>query len=434
MSEDDIWGVMDEQDEEFADVSDDVFAEVEPETVKPVEVTATAGTEIKETPVTAPVVPEPVITLAPTPTAVIPPVEAVEKPKPQPRKKPSAHKPAQNQAKRPQLSPSEKAIRVILRRSGKDELPELEHLLRNKGGKQMRICYIGLFIGDTEDEVLADIAKECPIKNRVNLSAEVQIAQVKKVGAKIVEAGRMYQPIQVARIEEDGTYECTSGRHRLAFLALLYGPKASIKVYVEDMTLQEARDAVVVANMARPTKALERAEHCVLQAVHGDAGAAQDELYANTAKSKRTAQKYCVFSVLKNEYPATLDFKVSLTASREGGAALTTITNVENFWGAALNWTKEMERAEFDAQLKDSIEFLNAFAEAVQAREGFDAKQHMASQTVTAVGNYYSDLQNVTGKAIDQADEIAEVIVAMGDVARLKSQAIYLALAKALRK
>ena len=69
MSEDDIWGVMDEQDEEFADVSDDVFAEVEPETVKPVEVTATAGTEIKETPVTAPVVPEPVITLAPTPTA-----------------------------------------------------------------------------------------------------------------------------------------------------------------------------------------------------------------------------------------------------------------------------------------------------------------------------------------------------------------------------
>lgn len=356
--------------------------------------------------------------------------QAPAKPK-APRKTPAASK---KKPAREKLNPRSKAVRVILRMSGKDEVPELDHLLRNKGGNSMRICDIGLFIGEPDDEVLKELAAECKIPNRVNLSAEVLLSQVKKVGASILQSDRMYQPIQVARIEEDGSYECTSGRHRLAFLSLLYGPKANIKVYVEDMTLQEARDAVVVANMARPTKAMERAEHAVLQAVHGDASAKQEELYKATATNKSKAKKYCVYSVLKNAYPAKLSFPLSLTASRDGGIALTTITNVENFWGAALEWHKQMKRDEFDAQLKDSIEFLNKLADSFGETKDFDAGQHMASKTLTAIGKYYSDLQSVTGNAIDKAAAIAEAIVAMGEIGRQKSEVTYAALAKALRK
>lgn len=433
MNEDDLFGVFYDDTEFATELNDELLAA--PESGESIADKADTET-LDEVEAAEENNPETAVAEAQTPETDAEPepqeqqqAQAPAKPK-APRKTPAA---AKKTPTREKLNPRDKAVRVILRRSGKDEVPELDHLLRNKGGKSMRICDIGLFIGEPDDEVLKELAAECKIANRVNLSAEVLLSQVKKVGASILQADRMYQPIQVARIEEDGSYECTSGRHRLAFLSLLYGPKANIKVYVEDMTLQEARDAVVVANMARPTKALERAEHAVLQAVHGDADAAQDELYKNTATTKTKVKKYCVFSVLKNKYPAELSFKLSLTASRKGGA-LTTITNVENFWGAALNWNKQMERAEFDEQLKTSVTFLNALAEKLQEQDGFDAIQHMSSMALSAIGKYYQDVESVTGDALGRVEDIAVAIVAMGEIGRQKSEVTYTALAKALRK
>lgn len=332
------------------------------------------------------------------------------------------------------LTPRQKVMRVIMRRAGVDDLPDLDHLLRSKGGVSMRICDIGLFIDEPSDEALQRIASKCKVPNRVNLSAQVQVNQVKKIGADILSAGRMYQPIQVARIKKDGALECTSGRHRLAFLALAFGPSVEIPVYIEDMTLQEARDAVVFANQARPTKALERAEHAVLKAVHGDVDAAQEELYQKMSSTKANIRKYCVYSVLERGYPVSLGFKVSLTSSRQGGA-LTTITNVESFWTTALSdWHKEMPRDDFDESLKDATEFLNSLAEAMQKEPGFDPKQHMASMTLSAIGKQYNNLQNVTGEAIKKSKSFAQIIIGMGDCGRHKSDVIYQELAKAMRK
>jgi hypothetical protein len=425
MSDDDIFGVMDDLNDEVGDP----FANEQDDT-KDDAIPATAGASIREPeeqpeepaqpPAAVEPAPEPEPTPEPEPVAPpagVPaePVSAAPAPA-KPKKPKGGHK---KQARKP-LTPRQKAIRVIMRRADVEEV--------------MRICDIGLFIDEPSDPVLANIAKDCPCQNRVNLSAEVMLSQVKKVGSQILESGRMYQPIQVAKITEDGAFECTSGRHRLAFLALLYGAKASIKVYVEDMTLQEARDAVVVANMARPTKAMERAEHAVLQAVHGDADAEQDDMFKKTATTKSKAKKYCVFSVFKKGYPAKLEFKASLTSSRDGGTALTTITNIENFWGNALEWRKDMERAEFDDELKKSVEFLNAVAASFQSQGSFDASQHMASMVLSAIGKYYRDVESVTGNAISRADEIAKVIVAMGDIGRQKSDLTYSELSKALRK
>lgn len=330
------------------------------------------------------------------------------------------------------LSPREKVLRVIMRRAGVETIPTLDSLMRGKGGERMRICDIGLFISGSDDEVLSKISELCPVTNRVNLSAEIQINQVKKVGSDILSSGRMYQPIQVARIEEDGAMECTSGRHRLAFLALTYGPTVSIPVYVEEMTIQEARDAVVVANQARSTKAMEKAEHAVMKAVHGDVDAGRDELYRKMAVSKGMVRKYCVYNVLR-EYPVALDFMVSLTASRKGGA-MTTVTNVEKFWSNALNWHKDMPRKDFDAELKDATVFLNAVVKAMQKDPGMDAHQHLATMSMHAIGKYYNELQNVTGNAIEKAGDIASVVVGMGDCARHKYDAIYHELRKAMRK
>lgn len=332
------------------------------------------------------------------------------------------------------MTPRRKLLRAIMRKAGIEELPELDHLMRGKEGTLMKISDIGLFIKEPEDEALTEVYGSCPIVNRVNLSAVVTRNRASFVGSEILRAGRMYQPIQVARIEEDGALECTSGRHRLAALATIYGPDSAIPVYVESMTLNEARDAVVVANQARKIEALERAEHAVLQSVHGDVDAAQDDIYSNTATTKAKANKYCVYSVVERKTPAELGFEVALKASRKGGG-LTTVTNIEGFWSTALFWRKDMPRQEFDNGLKASVAFLNKMVKAMQKDPGFDAKQHLAAMTLKAIGKYYKTYDDMFGEnAIKVVSEIAEKIIAMGEIGRQKSDETYEALVRVMRK
>jgi hypothetical protein len=326
----------------------------------------------------------------------------------------------------------QKAINVILRRAGKDKAPELKQILSGKWGTQVKIKDIGIFISDEQDdELMAEVVKDCPVRNRINLSAEVAKKRVLDIGSQIVEAGKMYQPISVAKVKEDGRLECTSGRHRLVFLAVMYGADVRIPVYVEEMTLNEARDAVVVSNQARPTKARERAEHTVLQAVKGNLDAAQDELYDKTVTKKARAKRYCLFSVVNRSYPMKLSFQVSKGSSRSDGG-VTTFTNIENFWGAALCWTEGTARKDFDAALKASVRFLNALVAGMQSQKGFDAKQHLAAMALTAVGKYYRGYGEAGADAISVVDDVAKCIVRMGECGRHKSEKIYAAIVKEL--
>jgi hypothetical protein len=334
------------------------------------------------------------------------------------------------------LTRRERAIGVMLRRAGKDSIPSIEDLMRGKDGKPVAIKDIALFIdanNGASSELMAELATECPLKNRVNLSAEVMESRVLYVGAQILRAGRMYIPIQVVKIREDGALECVSGRHRLAFLALVYGADTKIPVHIENMSLSESRDAVVVANEARPTKALERAEHTVLQAVGGNVDTEQDELYQKTVKTRSTARKYCVYNMMKRRYPAKLAFKVSQTSSRRDGG-LTTLTNIENFWGAALDWNQELGRKEFDAMLKDSVKFLNELAEEFANNRDFDEDSHMASMTMIAIGKYYRAYSEIMGRnAIEVVRAVAKQVVKMGDIGRQKSEKTYKELSSALK-
>ena len=348
----------------------------------------------------------------------------------------SVHVPDSGQGDGRNLTKRQKAIRVMLRRADLDEMPTISHIMRGKGGEVIKISDIAIFIDEPRDELMAEIAAECKVRNRVNLSAEVLKSRVIAVGSQIMEAARMYQPIQVARIKDDEgntMLECTSGRHRLVAIALIYGCDSEIPVYVENMTLNEARDAVVVANQARPTKAMERAEHAVLRAVGGDISAGQDEMYEKTAKTKAKARKYCVYSVVRNGYPKKLTFKVSMTSSRKDGG-LTTLTNVENFMGAALEWSKEMSQKEFDKELGKVVTFLNAVAKAFKGIEGFDPAHHMASMTMSSMGKYYKTYGEITGdNPVKVAPKVAEVVVSMGKIGRQKSEETYEMIAKAMR-
>lgn len=333
--------------------------------------------------------------------------------------------------KRP-MTARQKAIKAILRRSGKDSIPEMRELMRGKSGVEVKIKDLGLFIGEPAGPLMVELAKECPVRNQVNLSAEVRQDRMLQVGVMIVKAGRMYSPIHVARIEKGGKLECTSGRHRLAFLALAYGAEAKIPVYIENMTINEARDAVVVANQVRSTKALEKVEHAVLRAVGGNVDAEQDELYVKAITTKSNVSNYCVYSVVNRKYPMKLSFPVSMDSSRKGGG-LTTMSNVGNFWKSALEWAKETTRKDFDAKLKDSVRFLNDMVSAMQGKKGFNPKQHLASKPLVAIGKYYRTYFEITGRnAVEIVKDVAGEIVAMGDIGPHKSEKTYVALAKAL--
>lgn len=328
------------------------------------------------------------------------------------------------------ITPRQKAINVILRRAGKEKALDVRQIMAGKWGTEVKIKDIAIFIGDEQtDELMSEIAKECPIRNRVNLSAEVSKKRVLDVGSEIMDAGKMYQPISVARISEDNRLECTSGRHRLVFLALVYGVDTKIPVYVEDMSLNQARDAVVVANQSRSTKALERAEHVVLQAVRGNIAATQDDLYYRTVLSKGKAKKYCVYSVVNRGYPMKLGFKASKDSSRKDGG-ITTLANVENYWGAALEWKNGMSRKDFDGQFKESMKFLNAVAASMQKKPEFDSKCHLAAMALAAMGKYFRVHMAAGKNPLSAAESVGKSIVGMGDIARQRSEKTYQALMK----
>ena len=335
------------------------------------------------------------------------------------------------------ITAKQKVINTILKRAKKSVIPSIKHLLKGKFGNEVAIKDVAMFIGDEQgDEVMNELAQKCPVRNTVNLSAEVGKKRMIDVGVQILESDRMYYPIHVARIKDggknDGKLECISGRHRLAFYALVYGPDTKIPVYLEEMTTNEARDAVVFANQSRATKALEKAEHSVLQAVQGDVSATLEDMYTRTVTCKSKIRRYCVFSVINRGLPMKLSFPVSTTSTRKGGY-LTTLANVEGFWRSALEWTDGTTFKDFDASLKSSVKFLNALVDEMQKVKGFKSTEHLATKQLVAIGKYYRSYGEFTGNnAIKKVAEIAKCIVKQGDIGGQKSEKTYAMLTKSL--
>lgn len=307
----------------------------------------------------------------------------------------------------------QKALRVMLKRSGLRKPPLVERILEGKTGLKIPISEIGFISSDKQDDpLLVELAKECPVRNRLNRHDIIR-NRILAVGSEIFKAQKMWTPIHVARDLASGKIECISGRHRLAFLALVYGSDLEIPVYVEHMTLKAAREAVAVANDARPIKAIERASYAILRAVGGDSAADQTKLYDKLATHKNNVIKYCVYSVIERNYPATLDFKLSELSSRPDGG-ITTVSNIEEFWGEAIPWTKNMSQKEFDQRLLESINFINSFVADIQKMKGFNPDQHLMSNVLSAIGRYCQTYQSVTSKTyVVLSDVLAKVVIAI---------------------
>ena len=341
------------------------------------------------------------------------------------------------QAGRKAMTLKEKFLRGVLRKAGLDELPPLSQLiaLRKSEANQMRICDIAIFIGKPRSELLQELAGSFDAINDINLSAKVNLRNVKKVGAEILQAGVMFMPICVAHVKESGIHQCWSGRHRLAFLALVYGATASIPVLVDELTQSEARDAVVYANESRRVETMEKANHAVLRTTGGDMNMNREDSYKLTVTRKSAVAAFCTHHVLTvGVRGCEFGFEISENASRKGGG-LTTVRNVQGFWKKAIPWTHKTSFADFDTELKLSVEFLNALAKGMQTISGFTAKQHLAAMPLVAIGKYYRTIADSrSGDPMKEVRNIAKTVVGMGDIARIKSDVLYENLVCALKK
>ena len=318
----------------------------------------------------------------------------------------------------------QKALRVMLKRSGLKKPPMIERVLECKTGPKIPISEIGFMVNDKQsDSLLKELAEECPIRNRLNRD-EVLKNRILAVGTEIFKAGRMWTPIHVHQDLMDGRYECVSGRHRLAFLAIVYGSDLEVPVYLEHLTLKTAREAVAVANDSRPVKALERASYAILRAVGGDSTADQDKLYSKLATLKTNISKYCVYSVIERGYPTKLNFKMSERSSRPDGG-ITTVSNIEGFWAEALPWQIGMKREEFDKGLIESVKFLNQFVEEVKKVPGFDPDQHLTANVLSSVGRYYLLQVNKWKDLVAFCGYLANAVVTMGHTSKKKPSDIY---------
>jgi len=332
---------------------------------------------------------------------------------------------------KPVVSVMQKAVNSMLKKAGLEELPQLEDLLGSNGfGTKTKIADLAIFLNEPDSELLKLIQSECPVANTVNCSASVDLKLVKKVGHNILTAGRIFQPMTVAKVE-DGSLQVTSGRHRLTFLAMLYGTSAKIPVIIQDMSLVEARNAVVFSNQARSTKALEKADHVVLQACHGNLELDLEERYEVAVRNKTTMKRFVTFHVVANEEISKVSFAVGDT--RKDGA-LTTYSGLEGFWGNAIQWHSEMTYPQFEKDVKKATRFINAVVKAMEACADFDSKQQMSTQALTAVGAYYASLTDSGVNVQKVADKIGEALVKMGEIGREKSEVIKSGLVRRVSK
>ena len=337
--------------------------------------------------------------------------------------------PPKKRARKP-MTPAQKMVSYMLNKAGKlEEALPLSDIMKGHLGDAVPIEDVAIFSEEPEDDGLKDVYAACPLQNHVNLSSRIEATQVRRIGFEVLRDGRMFTPIQVARV--GNALECTSGRHRLVFLAMVYGAKTVVPMIVADMSLNEARKAVIAANETRSIKAMEKAEYAVLTAVGGDVKANQDDMYGRAAVNKGGAKKYAIYSIVERGYPRELEFDISA----RGDGAITTISNVEAFLGYSIDWHKGMTATDFDRKLESSINFLNTYVEKLQAEDAFDPKQQLANKPLKAVGKYVREYEAVTGgDALTIVDKIVECMIALGDVASHPPLETHATLAEAMKQ
>jgi len=328
--------------------------------------------------------------------------------------------------------PIDKFIGSVLKAAGKDKLPPIKTLVGRHIGPKMKIGDIPIFTEkpNTDSAILNRLYELMPKINSIHSNAPLEENQLKKVGIAIIEAGLMHNPIQVDQITDSAEVplQCSSGRHRAAFLALAYGSEVEIPVYSISKTLCEARDGTIFANSSRITRTLEKAAHSVLRGVDGDDDASSKVKYENSAKNKAGMRSFCTYLATRKELES-IAFDVS-PVSRRKNNELTTYNNLEGFWSAAITWNSEFTFEQFQEEYVASVKFINSLVVEMKKVKGFDPENHLANKPMIAIGKIYCRFRD---SIHHRADEVAKAVIDLGECGSTKSEATFATLLENLK-
>lgn len=292
-------------------------------------------------------------------------------------------------------------------------IPKTKEIFKYKNGLKMKIKDIGFFSEKPDDEALIDLYNVCEIKNTLHYHAPLKINDVKKVAKDILQEGLLHTPIFTVQIQECGTTQVTSGRHRLCALGLIYGPDAEVVVYHEaDVPLEVAKRRVVRANDGRNTKALERAHHLILKNSSG-ANTSHEDQYNKAVTNKSTAVAFALQQIF-NDKLLTIDFKTGDFKSKSKNI-FCTVGNVKIYIQQALTWYKGLSYEEFFTQLKDAIEFLNFYHDEMMDYDKYEdhVATCMSSKILGAIGMMVNPILDDSEGLMDLATKLAEANISI---------------------
>lgn len=221
-----------------------------------------------------------------TPDLAVSPKKAAPKPaaKKVASKKTAKVKKSPKKVARKILLPSERLIKGLLKELNLDEtgIPsqaDLFKIVNRRGNEKVALNRIAVFCDSVKIaestgkglgvRAIASMSMNTGADNIMNLLAEVNPERMKAVGREILRLGVLLEDITVVKSEsilstapeefrdrvEAESYQCISGRHRLAFLGLLYGTDVKIPVRVLEgdyVDYSFACRATVMSNDTRP--------------------------------------------------------------------------------------------------------------------------------------------------------------------------------------
>jgi hypothetical protein len=111
-----------------------------------------------------------------------------------------------------------------------------------------------------------------------------------------------------------------------------------------------------------------------------------------------------------------------------------TIKTLQCFFQAAVAWKKNMPFSVYSDDLAGAVDYLNAVVAELMKLPGFNPEKHASTMTMTAVGKYYQDYQNIKGESpVTLAGKLAGSLVAIVVAGRTNQQSTFEALSSAMR-
>lgn len=338
--------------------------------------------------------------------------------------------------KTPEQSEQEKFRKKLIKKG--ETLPELSSMFLNAGhATKVKVKDIAIFISmnKRKDAVIDGIKNTCPFLNVVNYDTEVSSNRVLKVMREVLNAGKFFFDIEIAELKEDGvaSYQCVSGRHRLAGIALLWGPDAEVPVVIKKgLTLKEARLMTVYANNTRGIGKIEKTMINISERLGGDVAAiSTDDGYAKAVNSKTSAKDYILWML--SEGKVNVGASVQLKGDHTVKDSVYTVSSVEAFFGSAICYTKGDTKREFEKQVRDAAAWLKKLYEALCKESGFVLREHCSKRALGFYGHLYNSLMTAGDKA-DDFGLIASRVVRINGMGSLSKEEILKAYQKILRE